>query len=190
MEVNEIVEHIFKTGEFKQACKKYANNKELAEELYSEFIKVLLEQPEDTKKAWKEGYFNFHCVSIINNIWGKRNRYSIIRGTTSPLFVYSNTFEIPEREGEEGMLSPEEYFSVPTPTYDSEVDYKYKKACKIIEDEFNHENKDRMYKARVFYYSTYKYDSVAEFSRKSGIPYMNVFMTYKRFKDYLKKKLK
>lgn len=197
-----MVANIFKTSKFIPACARYAKNKVLQEELHSEFIKVLLEQPEDTLKAYEGGYFDVHCISIINNIWGKKDRHKRTVGQTSPLFVYSSTFEVPVSKNEDG-LAEEEYFSIPQPDYDCSVDYSYLKAKDVIEKEFFHENKERMYKARVFYYSQPipfikkdekefypTFGSPTEYSRRSGIQFTNVYMTYKRFKDFIKEKLK
>ena len=189
MSLIEYVEHIFKTEKFKGLCIQKAKHKYLADDLHSEFIEALLNSEEAFNKAYKEGYIDVYCVGIIHNIWGKKDRVKIhYDGKTSPLFNYSSTLEIPESEDNEVYL---EYFKEPTQEPCISYDYKYieKTATNILEREVNHPNNDRMYKARVFYYSTYVYKSPSEFSKRSGIPYMNVYMTWKRFKEQFKKVL-
>jgi hypothetical protein len=203
LDINAIVTDIFKSGKYRPACEKLTPNRELQEELHSEFIKEVLENPDRFLEAFKEGHGDLFCVSTIYNIWGKRERYRITVGETSPLFVYSNTFDLPIQKDEDNNLVPlEDFFSKPTPDYECDIDYQYKKVQQVVKKEFFHEDKDRMYKARVYYYSQPIpflkdkgevipcFGSPKKYSKKSGIDYMNIYMTCRRFKEYLKSKIK
>lgn len=179
----EIVEEIFKTGKYKALCVTIAKKSHLAEELYSEFLKALLEiKDSGLQDAHKGGYLDFFCVRVIKNIWGTKDRvkaYSM--GTTSPLFEFTSTYE-----GRE-----EEMFSEPVPSepYNIKIDYISNEVKRIIKKEFDNADKDKMYAARVFHYSYIENKNPVEFSKKSGIPYWAVIKTCDKMKKYLKKKL-
>lgn len=187
MKVSEYVEHIFRTKKFKGLCVQKARHQYLADDLYSEFIEALLKSEEGFNKAYEGGYIDVYCVGIIHNIWGKKDRVKVhCDGQTSPLFNYTSTFDNEDKvEHEYQKTCAKEEFS----QIDVNYDYKYieEKATKFLKKEVDHPDNDRMYKARVYYYSTYVYKSPSEFSKRSGIPYMNVYMTWKRFKENFKK---
>lgn len=191
MGINEIVEQLFKEGRFKAFCLSLAKNSTKAEELHSMLIEVLLSNPQSAIDAHRDGCLDYYCVDVIRKIWGKRTRYKITTGQTSDLLFYSDTCP-------EGIK-----FATPTNNYDYTIEYKAKKAQDIIKEEFFHRDKDRMYKARVFYYSQpiqfiKKEDgsyyntckTPAEFSRKLGIHYQAIIKARHSFVKFLKFKLK
>ena len=176
---NKLAELIFREGSYKDLCKKLAGD--LADDLHSEFIEAILKGGEGLDSAQREGYLNVYCVGIIHNIWGKRGRHRQQGNSeTSPLFVYSSTLD---------LTAPIDYY-IKSEDYNYDYDYKYTKASEILESEKNHEDPLRMYQASVFYYSNYKYKSMSEFSKESGISYKNIVLSCKEFKNRLKKKLK
>jgi len=58
----------------------------------------------------------------------------------------------------------------------------------ILKRDMKSRNRDIQYTAKIYYYSFFKYKSIAEFSRAVGIPYINCFMTIKRYYKKLIKK--
>lgn len=177
----EIVEKIYKREDYKSLCKSLARKPHLAEELHSTFILELLEIKDDRLiKAEQEGYLDTYCVGIIHHVWNKRNRVkTYIVGHTSPLFEYSSTLE-----------TTKDYFHQPDEPYEFEYDYVKKEVEEIIQKDWDNPNKSKMYSARVFYYSHLKYNGPGEFSEKSGIPYMAVWQTCRRYKKVLRKFLR
>lgn len=191
--INEIVEGIYREGKFRPLCMSLAKNNVKAEELHSIFIETLLNIPDSVIEANNDGALNFFCVTIINRIWGKRLRYKITTGQTHDLFQYTDTFEGPSYKN----------FVTSTDQYDFKIDYTCSKAKRIIENEFFHTDKDRMYKARMFYYSQpvpfiknpngENYEPCGnppKFARKSGIHEKAIRKARDRFIEFLKKKLK
>lgn len=192
MTINEIVEQIYKDGRFRPVCMSLARNNVKADELHSIFIETILNIPESVMDAHKDGALNYFCVTIINRIWGKRLRYKITTGETHDLFQYADTYDKPSHKD----------FVTSTEKYNIKIDYTIKKAKDIIESEFYHSDKERMYKARMFYYSqpiTFIKDkgeyivpckNPAEFARKSGIHEKAIRKARETFINYLRKVLK
>lgn len=172
-------------------CIKLTNNKALAEDLHSEFIKALLET-KDPIEYRDNMFIDVYCVGIIHNIWNTRNRHKRYEnGHTSPLFQYSSTYEIPVQYTEDGECRVfEEIFSKPEPTYDIKIDYEYKRAKDFIDTECEHSDPNRMYKARIFKYAVCESENVSEFARASQINYYAIRKAIKQFKDRAVKFLK
>jgi hypothetical protein len=197
----EIAEKIFKEGKYKALCRKITSNQTLAEELHSEFILQILEDGDRMLDEAKN--FDFYCVGVIHNIWGKKDRYRITKGETSPLFQYSSTIDVKVKYNSEELdCSPEEYFSKPEPDYNIEFDYHIEKAKEIIKEDFFSSDINQLYKARTYYYSqpvefikngqgeSYKVSgNKKQYSKLSKISYGNVVMTCKRYAEELKKKI-
>lgn len=185
----EIIELIYKDDSYRGLCKKLAGKDHLAKDLHQEFALALLEINDDRLiRAYTgednegQSYLNVFCVGIINNIWGKRNRvktYTV--GTTSPLFEYTSTFERP---------NPDREFALSTPTYNIRADYVSTKAEELVKKDWDHPDKNEMYKARVFYYSYFQYKNPKQFSDTSGIPYSTVIKTCNHWRSKLRKMLK
>lgn len=194
----EIVEKIFREGKYKDLCFKIAKKPLLAEELYSEFLKKLLEVKERSlHEAVEEGYLDFLCIRTIRNLWNNKNRVkSYTIGSTNPLFEYTSTHE------EAPKFSSVE-------TYSYKIDYISKEAEKLVWEEFNHEDGDRAYGGRVFYYCYPKLmpgitnelkkqgmrvnveiNSPADYARYSGIEYWSVKKMCDKMRRYLQEKLK
>lgn len=206
MSNGQIVEKIYKSGNFRGLCVKIAKHQDLADDLYSEFLKSLLEMaPEKLEEVSKQDYFNVFCVGIINNIWGMRDRVKTYKvGTTSPLYKYSSSFEtvkttyIVSSDGGKKKLGYEYYEEDKevhdvidvTEDYDFTIDYKSKDMEDILLNEWNNENRDKMFQARVFYYSYIEHKNPKQFSKKTGIPYYVVINAINRMKETLRKKLK
>ena len=198
MNVNQLAEKIFNEGKYKALCIKLAGS--LGEDLHSEFIEAILKGGEGLDKAYREQYIDVYCVGTIHNIWGKRDRHKQNEnGQTSPLFNYTNTFDLKTKWSQESeygdsstvhFISPEEFFSEPQTDYDFSYDYKYTKAEKLIENEKDHPDISRRHNARIYYYSYCKFKNAKEFSRESGLPYRHVVLKCKEFKEFIKNKLK
>ena len=200
--MKDLIIEIYKDDRYKALCKKIAKRSELAEELHSTFILNLLESKHDNLlKAKNEGYFEVYLIGIINRIWNSRSRVkSYETGKTSPLFEYSSTFDISHRynssdaaDGDKecfNRIDPQEFFSKPDEPYDISIDYVSEKAKEIIEKECDHNDINRMYKARVFKYSYIVHKNPDQFAKKIDIPRASIRYTCKQFQKFLCDKLK
>lgn len=155
-----------------------AKKPHLTDDLYQEFILSLLEIKDNRLIEAKEGMFlEVFCIGVINNIWGKKNRVkSYATSSTSPLFEYCNTIELDE--------------SVHFESQQIEYSYTYDYVKNVVDKEIDSNNKDTMYKARVFNYSYFEYKNPKVFSEKSKIPYQAVIKTCQQYKDKLKQMFK
>lgn len=193
--MSDLITEIYKDGRYKSICKQIAKRKEQAEELHSTFILRLLEMKEKQKQFLQsmkqDGTLEVYCIGIINNVWHDRNRVKCYEvGSTSPLFQYTSTFEIPHTYNEEEGISPEEFFSEPTDDYDDSIDHLSIKAREIIERDCDNPQVETMYKARVFKYSYIEFDNPDQFAKKVGIPRASVRHTCYQYRHYLNEEIK
>jgi DNA-directed RNA polymerase specialized sigma24 family protein len=74
----EIIEQLSKEQWFKDACRKIAPSKDVAEELYQYAFLVLLEKPnKQIEEIYEGGYLKFYCIRILSNaIHGKFSPFS------------------------------------------------------------------------------------------------------------------
>ena len=185
--INEIAEEIFRSGRFKALCKSITKNDTLAEELHSEFICKILQNPDLVTNA-KD--IDAYCCCIIWQLWNESKRITY-KGKTSPLFNYTDT----QPEGVE--------FKDIDMGYDETIDVKYNYVKEIVKEDFYSPNIEKTYKARVYYYSqsdAFVYDpngnqipvcgSQVEFARQSKINHENIRWAIFTYRKYLKKFLK
>lgn len=189
--IDTIVAEIFNKKSFYPLCLKLAQSKHLADDLHSEFIEVLLKQPDDVIKAQNEKYLSFYCTGIIYNIFNRRDKIKRTVGETSPLHLYANS----------NITEVDKFDYQPDICF--EFEYKLDKVKKVIEREFNHHDKNRMYKARTFYYSQpipfikkpngefyHVHGNMVDYAKDADIPYNSVKQTCTRFKKFIEKILK
>lgn len=184
MSNGQIVENIYKSGNYKALCRTIAKRQDLSEELYSEFISSLLEMdPEKLSRLSKEPFFDVFCVGVINNIWNKRNRVKIYKvGSTSPLFMFSSTYEL-KGDNDLNLIKS-------TPKYNYKIDYVSSDVKKILFKDWNHEDIEKLFQSRVFYYSYVVHGNPLKFSKKTGIPVHVIRRAIKNVKETIKSKLK
>lgn len=158
---------------------------DLAQDLKQEFLLVLLQyDKEKLVSAESEGYLDFLCVTIIKNVWGKSGRVKRSdKGNTNPLHLHSNTFfELNNSNWNDQVQE-----------YDIEKDFLLNSINnnlnEIIEKYKESEDRSDRFRARVFYYTYFKYKYVRKFSIASGIPYLVCMGAYKEFLKTIKKEI-
>ena len=191
-----IIEQIARDGRYYSICKGLAKRHHLADDLLQEFHLAICEIGNDELTIIRDkGYLEVYCVGIINNIWNKYNSKITIKknanGSTSPFFEYSK-------------YAVENPVYVSTGSYDIKIDYEYKKAKDIIEQDTVSKDKDIMYKARTFAYAlSYKVDvnngkieeggvfkNARDLALKMGGEYHTVYQAVKNYQKRLKDLLK
>lgn len=150
--------------------------------MYQEFFLTLLNIKEGKLNEAKEGgYLEVYCVGIINILWKHRSdtkKYAT--GKTSPLhmlcdFGYS---EITDRDLEANAVHT-----------DSESINIDRLIHSFIEKNIDSDNETDRFRARVFFYSKFKYKSIRKFSQRSGIPYQICWINYNIFEKRIKQEI-
>lgn len=188
---------------FNSICNKVARKPHLAEDLYQEFFLSLCEiKDERLVKAKVEGYLEVLCVGIINNIWGKRYRVKTYEnGTTSPMYEL-----VEAHKPIENLILPdhldhlhkghvlEEHLEHTNEEYDEALDISNEKTMeqikKIVEQKMDSSDISERFRARVWFYSNFKYKNPRQFSICAKIPYRVSREAHHAFRESLKKELK
>jgi hypothetical protein len=187
-----IIEQIARDGRYKSICIGLAKRPHLADDLLQEFHLAICEIGENELNDVRDkGFLEVYCVGIINNIWNKYNSKITIKknanGKTSPFFEYSK-------------FAVENPVYVSSGSYDYKVDYIYKKAKEIIEQDTVSKDKDLMYKSRTFAYAlNYKinvdngkiqdggmFKNARDLAIKMGGEYHTVYKAVKNYQKRLK----
>lgn len=142
-------------------------------------------------RAYNEGRLEIFIVGMINNIWGKRGRFKQHEdGSTSPLMVYSNTYNIESEERKQiNQMSLD---------YNHKADSIWDATKTILKNECESNDMKIRYPARVYNYSNNNiaglnikaFSNARQFAESSGIPYSAVWKTCNEYKKDLKDKLK
>lgn len=124
--------------------------------------------------AEREKYLDVFCVGIIRNIWGRRfdfKRYE--KGKTSPLFDFVNvSVEIQDEQDD-------------SESYDPSREYKDVELHEFIERHKESGDENDRFRARVFYYSKFKFKNVRQFSKATQIPYQVCVRAFREFREKL-----
>jgi hypothetical protein len=129
------------------------------------------------------------CVGVIHNVWSRKDRLkSYANGSTHPLTELSNSTVSIGNERAERMLS-EDLIQDQGEDYDCGIDLKLDAVKKIIDQEKNSNDKAKAYKAKVFYYSHYKFKNPRQFSIHSKIPYNAVLEAHNAMRIIIKDRL-
>lgn len=192
-----IIESLTKDGRFKSVCKSIAKKPYLADDLYQEFFLALCEIKDNRLVEAKEGgYLEVLCVGVINNIWGKRYRVKMRDvGQTHPLHEHCNSMKSIQSEGPDHNMSrvknirdviPEHHMADVSEPYEENDPEEVKKA---LEKSMNSADPSERFRARVFYYSIFKYKNPRQFAINSGIPYNICLEANNIYKEKLRQKV-
>lgn len=127
-------------------------------------------------------------MGVINNIWGKRYRVKMRDvGQTNPLHEHCNTMLTISHEEEEKKENILESRLVDDSDLYKENDPEEVK--KALEKSMNSADPSERFRARVFYYSIFKYKNPRQFAINSGIPYNICLEANNIYKEKLRQKV-
>jgi len=192
----EISELLIKDEKYTLFCKKLVKKRtHLVDELIQITAMTILETKDNRFiDAFKNGYIRNYICATIYKIWSRRNNHKIYKtSSTHELFDYSNTI----------LIDEEKVINYLIENNNNTEDLNKDKICKylidIIREECNSNDPKVFYRAKVFNYSNNNiagletdigFKSPSCFAYSSGIQKDAVFNVCKRYKVYLKERLK